>query len=231
MSLQGISIISLAPSSSVLSTVTVLIPREPLSIKASVFLPFPHRSIISAHNHHLKSKCLPSAPINNYPMRSGTSRCMLCDCYLSFAEVSNHENGKRHLQKVASSPWIQPFQHAPKRQKTNKHSRKTKTKTHRTHPSQMTSNVQSAPPANISPPVGVNMSTCDTDPRVHVSGEGGLYFFVEGSGTSGNPVFLFSTRNILIEKTNLPSGHLSLLSLVLTPPRGSWCDLLWPPHS
>lgn len=77
------------------------------------------------------------------------------------------------------------------------------------------------------------MSTCDTDPRVNVTGEGGLYFFVEGSGTSGDPFFFNNNRNILIEKANLPSGHLSIQSVDLTPPPslGSWCELLWSLYS
>lgn len=90
----------------------------------------------------------------------------------------------------------------------------------------MTSNIRSAPPANIPQPVGVDIPTFDTDPRVNVSGEGGLYFSVEGSGTPGIPLFSPTNRNILIKKTNLRSG-LSLQSVTLTPPLGSWCGLVW----
>jgi hypothetical protein len=143
---------------------------------------------------------------SSYPMRKGPkqARCILCNCYFEYADLSRHQNGRRHLRNVESTGFQQ------------------------SHPSQMTSNIQSALPANISPPVGVNISTCYTDPRVKVSGEGGLYFFVEGSGTSGNPI---SNHNILIEKTNLPSGYLSLKSLALTPPLGSWFELLWSLYS
>jgi hypothetical protein len=139
-------------------------------------------------------------------MRHDVTRCELCNCSFPPGSLFQHQSGRQHLRNVASTgPQQSP-------------------------PSQMTSNIQPAPPASISPPVEVNMSTCDTDPRVNVSGEGGLYFFVEGSGTSANPFFSFTNHNILIEKTDLSSG-LSLQSVALTPPLGSWCELLWSLYS
>lgn len=173
-----------------------------------MFLTFPHPSHISARNHHLKRKCLPSAPISTYLMRNGSTRCELCKCIISVAGLSDHQNGKRHLRNVAASTVA------------------ASTGLEESDPSQMTFIVQSAPPANISP-----LSTCDSDPRVHVSGERGLSFLAKGSGTSGHPVFFSTTGNILVEKTNLPSGDLFLQSLALTPPQGSWCELLWPLYS
>ncbi|KAF8500416.1 hypothetical protein F5888DRAFT_1682082 [Russula emetica] len=140
------------------------------------------------------------------PMRHDRTRCELCNCSFSHASLFQHQSGRQHLRNVTSTG---PQQSSP---------------------SQMTSNIQSAPPANISPQVGVNTSTCDTDPRVNVSGESGLYFFVEGSGTSANPFFSFANRYILIEKTDLPSV-LSLQSVALTPPLGSWCELPWSLYS
>jgi len=134
-------------------------------------------------------------------MRHDITRCELCNCSFPPASLSQHQNGKQHFRNVASTG----HQESP--------------------PSQMTSVIQSSPPANISPPLEVNLPTCDTDPRVNVSDEGGLYFFVEGSGTSANPFFSITNHNILIEKTNLPSG-LSLRSVALTPPLGSRCELL-----
>jgi hypothetical protein len=142
---------------------------------------------------------------SNCPMRHDRTRCELCNCSFSAASLFQHQSGRQHLRNVASTG---PQQYPP----------------------QMTSNIQSASPANISPPIGVNTSSCYTDPRVNVSGEGGLYFFVEGSGTSANPFFTFTNRNILIEKTNL-SSCLSLQSVALTPPLGSWCELLWSLYS
>jgi len=133
-------------------------------------------------------------------------RCEPCNCSFPSGSLQQHESGRQHLRNVASTGPQQ------------------------SHPSQMTSNIQSAPPTNISTPVGVNTSTCDTDPRVNVSGEGGLYFFVEGSGTSANPFFSITNHNILIEKTNL-SSSLSLQSVALIPPLGSWCELLWSLYS
>ena len=130
------------------------------------------------------------------------ARCELCNCSFSSADLLRHQNGRRHLQNAASTGPQQ------------------------SHSLQMSSNIRSAPPANISPPVGINISNCDTDPRVNVSGEGGLYFFVEGSGTSGNPFLSFTNHNIIIEKTNMRTG-ISLQSVALTPPLGSWCELLW----
>jgi hypothetical protein len=142
-------------------------------------------------------------------MRNGSARCQLCNCILSSADLFRHQNGKRHRRNVESARLQQD------------------------HLSPWTSNLQSAPPANISPPVGINISTCDTDPRVNVTGEAGLYFFVEGSGTSENAFFSDNNHNILIEKTNLPSGRLSIQSLDLTPPSSldSWCELLWSLYS
>jgi hypothetical protein len=138
------------------------------------------------------------------PMRHDITRCEVCDCSFPHFSLSQHQSGKQHLRNVASTasgPQQSPF-------------------------SKMTSNIWSAPPANISPPAGVNIPTCDTDPRINVSGEGGLYFFVEGSGTPGNPLFSVTNRNILIEKTNL-SSSLSFQCVALTPPLGSWCELVW----
>ncbi len=135
------------------------------------------------------------------PMRHDITRCELCNCSFPPASLSEHQSGRQHLQNVASS----------------------NSKPQRSPPSKIASKIQAAQPANISPPVGVNISTCDTDPRVNVSGEDGFYFFVEGSGTSANPLFSFTNRNVLIEKTNL-SSCLSLQSVVLTPL--SWCELL-----
>jgi hypothetical protein len=139
------------------------------------------------------------------PMRHDITRCKLCHCSFPSASLFEHQSGRQHLRNLESAPQL-------------------------SHPPQMTSNTQFAPPANISPPVGINTSTCDEDPRVNVSGEGGLYFFVEGSGTSANPLFSFTNRNILIEKTNM-SSCLSLQTVALTPPRGSWCELLWSIYS
>jgi hypothetical protein len=138
---------------------------------------------------------------SNCPMRHDVSRCEICDCTFPPASDLEHQSGRQHLRNLASTgPRQSP-------------------------PSQMTSNIWSAPPANtISPQAGANISTCDTDPRVNVSGEDGLDFFVEGSGTSANPSFSFTNRNIIIEKTNL-SSCLILQSIALTPPRGSWCEL------
>jgi hypothetical protein len=142
------------------------------------------------------------------PMRNGSTRCKLCDCIISSdsASLFRHQSGRRHRLNVAS------------------------TGPQRSPPSQLTSNIQSAPPTNISPPVGVNICTYGSDPRVNVSGEDGLYFFVEGSGTSANPFFSFTNRNILIEKTNM-SSCLSLQAVALTRPLGSWCELLWSLYS
>ena len=217
---------SFPPSSFVLSTKQVTATPNPTRAPthkslACFFLPtsLPY---LCSHSSS-QAKCLPSAPISNYPMRNGTTRCELCKCYISIAELSQHQNGKRHRRNVASAGPAELFQH----QNGKRHRRNVaSTGPQQSDPSQMTSIIQSAPPANIPP-----LSNCDMDPRVHVSGEGGLDFSAEGSGTSGNPVFFSTTRNILIKKTNLPSGDLFLQSLALEPAQGSWCELLWPLYS
>jgi len=124
-------------------------------------------------------------------------RCEPCNCSLTPGSLQQHESGRQHLQNVASS-GSRP-----------------------SAPSQTASTIRPAL-SNISPPAGSNTSTPDTDPRVHVSGEDGLDFFVEGSGAPTNPYFPATTHRIWIEKTNT-SSSLSLRAVTLTP-FGSWCD-------
>jgi hypothetical protein len=136
------------------------------------------------------------------PMRHDISHCELCDCSFPHGSLFEHQNGKQHLRNAATT-GPQP-----------------------STPSQLTSIIRSAPPATLPLPVGLNIPACDTDPRVNVSSEGGLYFFVEGSGTPGIPLFSFSNRTILIEKTDL-SSSLSIQSVALKPPLDSWCESGW----
>ena len=121
-------------------------------------------------------------------------RCEPCNCSFPPPSLQEHRNGRQHLRNVLNRP----------------------------QPSPPSPTIRSAPPANVLPPAG-GTSTCDTDPRVEVSGEDGLDFFVEGSGTSTNPSFSSTNHNISIEKTNM-SSSLSLQSVTLRPFIGSWCE-------
>lgn len=76
------------------------------------------------------------------------------------------------------------------------------------------------PTANISPP-SENTSTSVADPRVTVSGEEGLDFVVEGSGTETNPSFSSIAHSISIEKTSV-SSSLSVESVAFSPSPSSW---------
>jgi hypothetical protein len=126
-------------------------------------------------------------------------RCDPCDCSFPSGSLQQHESGRQHLQNVAPS-GSRP-----------------------SAPSQTASTIQPALPANISPPAVGNTSRRDRDPRVNVSGEDCLDFFVEGSGASTNPFFPPTTHRIWIEKTNM-SSSLSLQAVTLTPFLGSWCE-------
>jgi hypothetical protein len=126
-------------------------------------------------------------------------RCEPCNCSFPTPLLKQHQSGRQHLQNVASNR-AQP---AP--------------------PSQTASTIQTTPLADISPPAGGNASTGDKDPRVDVSGEGGLEFSVEGSGTLADPLFPSTNHNISIEKTNA-SSCLFLQSVTPRSSLGSWCE-------
>jgi hypothetical protein len=132
-------------------------------------------------------------------MRHDLIRCEPCNRSILSTSLQEHRSGKQHLRNVASS-GARP-----------------------SPPSQTASTSLSTPPANTSPPVG-GIPIHDTDPRVNVSGEGGLDFTVEGSGTSATPLFSSTNHKISIEKTNV-SSNLSLQSITLRPSLGSWCEL------
>jgi hypothetical protein len=135
---------------------------------------------------------------NGCSLRHDLIRCEPCNCAFLPASLERHQRGRRHLQRVTSNR-AQPYT-----------------------PLETASTIQSAPSADISPPAGGNASTRDTDPRVNVSGEGGLDFSVEGSGTSENLLFPSTNHSISIERTNV-SSCLSLQSVTLRPFLGSWC--------
>jgi hypothetical protein len=126
-------------------------------------------------------------------------RCETCNCSFPRGSLQQHKSGRQHLSNVASS------------------------RSRRSAPSQRPSTIQPALHANISPPAGGNTPTRNTDPRVKVSGEDGLDFFVEGSGASTNPFFPPTTHTIRIEKANTRTG-VSLKAVTLTPSLGSWCE-------
>jgi hypothetical protein len=128
-------------------------------------------------------------------------RCEPCNCSFPSGSLQQHESGRQHLQNVASS-----------RSRTSALLRTAPT-------------IQPTRPANILPPAGGNTSQAarGTDPRVNVSGEDGVDFSVEGSGTSTNPFFPSTTHRIRIEKTNM-SSCLSLQPVTLTPSLSSWCE-------
>ena len=126
--------------------------------------------------------------------RNDPIRCELCNCSFPPASLQQHQSGKQHLRNVASNG----AQQSPL--------------------PQLAPTIQSVPLASISPTEEGNTSTCETDPRVNVSGEGGLDFFVEA-----NPFFSSANHNISIERTNV-SSNLSLQSITLRPSLDSWCE-------
>jgi hypothetical protein len=129
-------------------------------------------------------------------MRHDPIHCEPCNCSVCPGSLQQHQNGRQHLRNVLKR--AQPSESPP------------------------ASTTRSAPPADISPST-VDTSTRDTDPRVKVSGEDGLDFFLGGSGTSANPSFASTSHNISIERTNM-SSCLSLQSITLRPSLGSWCE-------
>ncbi|KAI9452272.1 hypothetical protein F5148DRAFT_514946 [Russula earlei] len=131
--------------------------------------------------------------------RHDVLRCDPCKCSFPPSSFRQHQSGKQHRLNVAlngspnpgTSPQSPPCQSTP-------------------------SNPQSATPSNLPPSEG-NTSTLDMDPRVTVSGQDGLDFIVEGSGTGEHPSFSSTSQTIVIEKTDV-SSSVSVLSLALSPP-------------
>jgi hypothetical protein len=132
-------------------------------------------------------------------MRHDLIRCEPCNCALPPTSLQQHRSGRQHLRNITSNR-AQP-----------------------SPPSQAASTIQSSPPANAPPPLEGITSTCDTDPRVNVSGKDGLDFTVEGSRTLEGPLFSSTNHSISIEKTDM-SSSLSLQSITLRPFLGSWCE-------
>jgi hypothetical protein len=82
-------------------------------------------------------------------------------------------------------------------------------------------------PQITSPPSEGNTSITKTgaDPRVIVSGEGGVDFIVEGKGTTAYPDFPAANRNITIEKTEvLSSLSVESMTLAYSPGQCQWCE-------
>jgi hypothetical protein len=64
------------------------------------------------------------------------------------------------------------------------------------------------------------------DPRVTVSHEDGLDFFVEGTGSATHPAFSSINHTLSIEKIGIGvKSALSVESVTLSPPSGSWYEI------
>lgn len=135
-------------------------------------------------------------------------RCDACDCFFPVGSLRQHQSGKQHLQNVA--PNGHPVPRAPRQPSPS--------------PSHSAwSNLQSPPPQATSPPSVGHPPVRAANPRVTVSHEGGLDFFVEGTGSATHPAFSSINHTLLIDIPGVRSA-LSVESVTLSPPSGSWYE-------
>ncbi len=135
-------------------------------------------------------------------------RCEPCGRSFPASLLNQHQSGKLHFWTVhySSGPSTNsgtPAQHSPS--------------------GSSPSSPQTAPSQTILSPSSGDSSTTVPDPRVIVSAEEGLNFFVEGKGTVGSPSFPVMSRNISIEKTTVVSS-LSVESMTLKSSPAQWCE-------
>jgi len=136
-------------------------------------------------------------------------RCEACDCSFPVSSFQQHQSGKQHLQNVA--PNGNPVPGAPREPSPS--------------PSHSAwSNLRSTPPQATSPPSVGHPPVRAADPRVAVSHENGLDFFVEGTGPATHPTFSSINHTLSIEITSVRSA-LSVESVTLSPPSGSWYEI------
>lgn len=137
-------------------------------------------------------------------------RCELCRRSFPAALLNQHENGKLHLSNVHLSGLLSPVD-----QWTSLPS-----------PSFQSASL-SPQPQIISPPSEGNTSITKTgaDPRVIVSGEGGVDLIVEGKGTAAYPDFPVVTCKITIEKTEVVSSlFVESMTLAYSLDERRWCE-------
>ena len=135
-------------------------------------------------------------------------RCEPCGRSFPASLLNQHESGKLHFWTVhySSGPSDNsgtPAQHSPS--------------------GSSPSSPQTAPSQTILSPSSGDSTATVPDPRVIVSAEGGLNFFVEGMGTVGSPFFPVMSRDISIEKTTVVSS-LSVESMTLKSSPAQWCE-------
>jgi|SRR5579863_5358314 len=135
-------------------------------------------------------------------------RCEACDCSFSSTSFQQHQRGRQHLRNVAlnghPAPGA-PLQPSPS-------------------PSHLAwSNPQPGPPQATSPPSVGNPPIPGADPRVTVSHEDGLDFITEGTGSAAHPAFSSINHTVSIKTTDVKS-FLSVESVTLSPPSGSWYE-------
>jgi hypothetical protein len=136
-------------------------------------------------------------------------RCDACDCSFPVSSFRQHQSGKQHLRNI--SPNGHPVPRPPRQPSPSlSHS--------------ASSNIQSPPPQATPPPSLGHPPVRAADPPVTVSHEGGLDFFVEGTGPATHPAFPSINHTLSIEITGVRSA-LSVVSVSLSPPSGSWYDI------
>jgi hypothetical protein len=145
-------------------------------------------------------------------------RCELCGRSFPAPLLQQHENGKLHLSNVHLSGLLSD-------------QRDTTSIDQWTSPpsSPFESASLSSEPQMTPPPSEGNTSITKTgagvDPRVIVSGEGGVDFIVEGKGTAAYPKFLVAKRKITIEKTEVVSSlSVESLTLAYSLDECRWCE-------
>ena len=152
-------------------------------------------------------------------------RCELCQRSFPASLINQHENGKLHLGNVyLNSPLLPTDSRVPADPDgwdTAPIGPRVLPQT--PAPQSASSRTQSSPPQLMSTPSPRNSFATVTAPRVIVSGENGLDFVVEGTGTTTCPCFPIVSDNISIEKTTVVSS-LSVVSMTLASSPSQWCE-------
>jgi len=140
------------------------------------------------------------------PYNHDVFHCKPCGRSFPVALLVHHHSGQLHIRNVAangspvpSTPRSPPLSQSP------------------------FSDLLSAPSTNTYRPSGRDTPAPNVDPRVTVSGEGGLDFAVDGTGSADNPSFPSINHTIVIEKTDVKSS-LTVQSMKLTPSPNPWCE-------
>ena len=152
-------------------------------------------------------------------------RCELCQRSFPASLINQHENGKLHLGNVYLNSLLLPtdsrvpadadgWDTAPVGPLVSPQT---------PAPQPASLRTQSSTPQLTSTGSPRSSFATVTAPRITVSGENGLDFVVEGTGTTTCPCFPVVRDNISIEKTTVVSS-LSVESMTLESSPSQWCE-------